>query len=273
MSKKNSYQKIDLNIVENMLKSYSYEQTSMLEAKNIRYNPLIRTITIDNFYHQDNTRKDGTCFELTNTAYNEFSKIFPNIYFYRIAGQEPQFFNGEGSEHISLIASAIKLIPEKEKYSTIEGSDVQKMNAKEIIDEIIKTNPILIDPSYKIIKPFQETKYTIEEIDTPREHESLERTIELKEYEDLFPLTMKANKYLSLITFNEKANKHLSVEMWDYDSNVLVNKDICDSYWESIKTTDKKLYRIIKHLQKIDFIKKILPSIKEIYQRTGITFK
>ena len=142
-----------LGRLDTIISQFEYNQLNLLENPTpirIKINPNSKQAYFEQFYRHDKKPKQGTCSELMNTA---FLELRDELYFYtiiRASGQESDFFKWDTSNHCFLL---------------IYNSDPMKgesytENQEEIMSALSK-NPLLVDPSFKRVIPYNESGYTI----------------------------------------------------------------------------------------------------------------
>lgn len=128
--------------IEKMLGDYKYGQYSLIENEpkitevDTGYN---HVTFIENFYSEGNKSKKGTCMELSNKLYEEINKM-ENISVYKVFGQEPRFFYGGNSSHYFLALTE---------------------SPRENVEELLKSNPLIVDPSYGFVSKIENSGYKI----------------------------------------------------------------------------------------------------------------
>ncbi|MFW6310985.1 MAG: hypothetical protein ACOC1K_01990 [Nanoarchaeota archaeon] len=246
---------MDVQKIEKMLKSYTYEQPKILQGKSIcEFDKTNKAVQITNFYESDFSKID-TCRGLRTTLFFELKKEFPEYNIYRVTGTEPKFFfksDNFRATHSFLLMSKSPMIGDTE---IIGEMDVERL-------KFIKYfNPLLIDPSYKIIKPYAESNYDVESVVAPEIEETLNLTKNLqvvfnkkikkdkKIKTKLRPLLIQDNHLISLAMELDKQNElNLKIgiqqegEMYcSYDPTKIIN----DNY---INENIKKYARAIKNI-------------------------
>lgn len=244
---------MNIQKLEKMLKSYTYEQPKILRGKSIcGFDEKNKSVEITNFYESSFAKKD-TCRGLRATLFFELKKEFPLQNIYRVTGTEPKFFfktENFKATHSFILMSEVPMI---------ETAEILDHTDSERLQFIKHFNPLLIDPSYKIIKSYAGSGYDIESIIAPEIEEPLNFTENLQTLFDkklkkneyvqtkLRPLLMQDDYLISLaIELNKQGNLNLKIgiqqegEMYcSYDPIKIINDKYADKkikkYAQAIK--------------------------------------
>lgn len=170
---------------------YQYGQFNLLENEfDINYDKNGECFEFPNYHKYDYNKKYGTCVELIIKTYNDIKTHFPNINVLKIHGQDDKYFSTESSRHYFniILENNIESIDKiQDKYNHLEHEKKHnliteeqfKYNLKEILTN---NNAIIFDPTYKIIKPCKNSKYTIKEIFFENEKLEMNTKIELHKF-------------------------------------------------------------------------------------------
>lgn len=145
---------IDRASIEQVISTYKYGKYNLpFNNVSITWNTTTNAVVLTNFYQHDKFPTHGLCSELSITARKEIAEKHPNYHIIRAVGKDPQYFNEENDHHLFLLVS---------KTNIMNGTSHTK--DKEEIQEILRQNPHLVCPSFGIVSPFSESRYTITEL-------------------------------------------------------------------------------------------------------------
>ena len=141
---------VDVESIKDLVKDYKYGQYTILENKfEIEYNPLTHVYFFKDLYNHEALSLKGTCTELMITAYAEIESRHPDYHVARVIVNEPDFFCDEKELHWALLVSKKKFLKPKIPAD------------KEGIAKIVSQDPILVDPSFKVVEKLSKTPYKI----------------------------------------------------------------------------------------------------------------
>lgn len=239
MATKQAYKGIDKNAIENIINRYSYEQTSIMDtAQTIYFSVTRNEIIFPQFYRYNKQSKRGTCFELMHASAYEVQRKFPNYHIYKISGHEPKFFQEHNGTHGYFLLSSKKLFKD----------NLEELEKITILREV---NPLLVDTTYKLIKPFKETTHIIKHIINNKEFNYKKEGI-LNE-KRAKPLLITKNNQLVTITGDLRAKKKLRIDVINENNTLEMTGDVCDKYWREQGLGDKRLRQIARYINNMPF--------------------
>jgi hypothetical protein len=147
---------LEKNLLEGM-KGYRYGRINLLENDFDFLYTFQGNIKIKNFYRNSEIG-EGDCVKLTN----DFCLQNKDLNLIRVGGNEPKYFYESSSSHFYTILFEKNLL-----INFWETNFENKFNL------IKKSNPFIVDPSFKLVIPFNKSKYSIKnfyqyEIRNPR---------------------------------------------------------------------------------------------------------
>jgi hypothetical protein len=141
---------INIKSIKDLIKDYKYGQYSILDNKfEINCDISTKSYLLKNLYAHEALSLKGSCTELMITAYAEIEAKHPEYHVTRVRVNEPYFFPDEDDCHWAILVS------EKELLKTKGPAD------KKEIEKIVMQDPVLVDPSFKIVEHISKTEYKI----------------------------------------------------------------------------------------------------------------
>jgi hypothetical protein len=173
--------------IREMLSQYTYGQYNIPTSNiNVEISRQDREAKIHNFYSSERSTT-GSCHELAWHAHSELKNRFPDMHFLGASGSEPQYFNAEKARHVYILGFGQK----------IERLRQNRIDDKIIIKEYEEKNPLVIDPSLKVVEDFQCAKYTIRALQERRAEDSSGNAAYLSDGAGALPLGIVENILIS----------------------------------------------------------------------------
>jgi len=145
---------VDTNGLNDLISKYEYGQFNILDnGMNITYNPEMKQVEFEPFYHFDPHSTKGSCSELMNAAYVEIRERFPEYHVTRVIGNDPDFFTDKKAMHCFLFVSEEDLM-NKQLY-TEDFSTIRKAISKK---------PLIVDPSFHKVVPYADSGYRVQRL-------------------------------------------------------------------------------------------------------------
>lgn len=144
--------KLDIDGLKKIIDKYEYGKFDILNRElDIIIDKKNRTVRINPFYMYAETPTSGTCGELADTAIQEIREEYPDYHVYSAIGCDYQYFYLPiDTCHRFLIVSKVKLL----------NQNIQVGYGKKL-DNILSTNPVVIDPSFKTVAQYKQSGYLI----------------------------------------------------------------------------------------------------------------
>lgn len=141
----------NLKKIDEIISNYQYGKQNFLEQKfKIEYSLVSELVFIKNFYSFNPEEKYGVCHELAMRTYLNIKKEMPQIYTFRCEGYDDKLFMPRNKSETKSINHVFLLC--------IEVSKIEN-KGKTSFTELMENESVIVDPSYKLIQPFKETKY------------------------------------------------------------------------------------------------------------------
>jgi hypothetical protein len=241
--------KLDGGVIQKlrqMLSKYKYRLAGVLEDKcTFTYNEETGRLMVNPSYRYLDLPKEGSCLELMFTAYKQIRKQMPDVHVYRVSGTEPSFF--PKGHHAFLLVVA---------YDAMPGISMSTQLGHKM--EILKADPILVDPSFRRTGRLKRFDYNIFEIQNHDYTSYLPAGIVIGEHETL-PLLYSSGELMLLgcspdgssvidIHFRtpNRKEKPYDLNSPTLDARVAGNAEQLEFVralrQKEIKTTDERLY-------------------------------
>jgi hypothetical protein len=121
-----------------------------------------KLMLIDQFYHFDKPSNQGDCVELMNSAYSELKEKYPEYYIIRAGGTEPNYFFGMEEDTPSHLFHYFLLVFKNDVM--YEDRYLSEPDNNPEIRTALKHDPLIVDPSFKRISRFSDSKYSALEL-------------------------------------------------------------------------------------------------------------
>lgn len=127
---------------------YKYGLESLI-GKDIEFiiNPLEGKLYSPNFFEYKSSSNSGLCREL---MCKEFSRVKDQTFAYRCMGNEPNYFSQPNTLHFFLL-----------EFDKKPSVDFELTTDSKLIEEILKDNPLVNDPSFNLRVPYSKSNYKV----------------------------------------------------------------------------------------------------------------
>ncbi|MCM2326205.1 MAG: hypothetical protein NDI94_07095 [Candidatus Woesearchaeota archaeon] len=197
---------VDEESIHEIMSKYEYGQFNLASGNfKIRYDKANRKVYIDNFYCRDPKEPFGTCGDLASKVSGEIRQLHPNYPILAVNGFEPVHFyhvNDNGADnHVFLLLFDSHHI----------GIDFSNP-IEQVYKEITQFDPIVIDPSYRLMKRLSESGYVLNPNSDKSSKRKKSNTVEL-DSDTLAPLGFDSYGSLVSIGVSDDPIEILSIKI------------------------------------------------------------
>ncbi|MFH1440227.1 MAG: hypothetical protein ABIG89_06665 [Candidatus Woesearchaeota archaeon] len=173
-----------------LMKDYEYEQVSFLENDIVvEFNQHRRRIRIRDFFDKGFAAYKGNCKQLTAQFYSNCKTAGIKGHILRVIGNDPNYFRNTRHDYLLVVEPEI-MIP--------DGSTDDKGD----IEQILGLNPLIVDPSFGVVRSFNDSGYKINKVyDSSVRMVYYTSLIVIQNYESV-PLMIDNQGRLILLSFN-----------------------------------------------------------------------
>ena len=228
---------MDIEQLQRMAEGYEYGLHGIVN-RDLRaiYDPVEQVLTIENYYGNDG--RQGNCVRLMEAAYREIKRLLPETHVFRTKGWDPKFFQMDDQAHYFLLLTQTDLL---------NGLDF--LSGRKLSDEMLEES-LIFDPSFKLVKPFNESDYDIDYLvgknQTFREKSTLKITDDYR-----VPLGITGDDIVVFLACDEDFPSYLGIEL-SLRGFDIGRFDIRHKFLTKFLQRDPKIVRMIEHLQKMD---------------------
>ena len=222
--------------IRKVIEKYEYGQFNILKNPiRIQYGPEKKRLLLKNFRQHDKYPTVGSCSELECTAYRTIRERFPSYFAIRAHGNDLEFFPSPVQHNFLLLAN-----------EDIMG-DTRFTFDQDRIAEILKHDPLIVDPSLRYVGKLSLSRYKITCLQTQGCKVAYFNSVILDEGGGI-PLAFTQTREVMSLFFDPNLNCLLSI--WFSKNSEFVEGFKLDSVELEQKLKDeKRLLDLVKFIQ------------------------